>query len=67
MQLAWMVEQNPETLAFGQLSLLKQRGVPQLETDEPIEQPLLLVTKGPPTAAMKAVIDAVRHVAAAAR
>ncbi|MDB5570744.1 MAG: phosphate transporter substrate-binding protein [Hyphomicrobiales bacterium] len=63
-QLAWVVEQDPNTLAFGQLSLLKQRGVPEITTDEPIEQPLALVTMGPPTSAMAAVIAASRDAAA---
>jgi phosphate transport system substrate-binding protein len=62
-QLAWVVEQDPNTLAFGQLSLLKQRGIPEIKTEQPIEQPLSLVTLGPPTDAMMAVIRATRDLA----
>jgi phosphate transport system substrate-binding protein len=59
-QLAWVVEQVPNTLAFGQLALLKQRGIPEIMTEGPIEQPLSLVTMGAPTPAMAAVIAAMR-------
>ena len=59
-QLAWVVEQDPRTLAFGQLALFDQRGVPQVATDRPIEQPLNFISLGAPTRAMQAVIDASR-------
>jgi len=50
-------------MGFGQLLLLKQRGIPELVTDRPIEQQLALVTFGDPTPAMRAVIDAARRAA----
>ena len=62
-QLAWVVEQHPNTLAFGQFALLKQRSIPEIETDGYIEQPLSLVTRGRPTPAMEAVIGALRRTA----
>ena len=45
---------------FAQLSLAKHKGLPEIVTEEPIEQTLSLVTFGDPTPAMKAVIDAAR-------
>ncbi len=63
-QLAWVVEQERNALAFGQLALFEQRGIPQIATDSPIVQPLSLVSLGEPTPAMQAVIAATRQVAA---
>lgn len=63
-QLAWVVEQERNAIAFGQLALFEQRGVTQVTTDQPIIQPLSLVTLGEPTPAMTAVIAASRRVAA---
>ena len=62
-QLAWVVEQHPNSMAFGQLALLKQRHIPEIETDKYIEQPLSLVTKGRPTPAMESIIAALRRIA----
>lgn len=61
-QLAWVVEQHPNSLAFGQFALLQQRNIPEIETDRLIEQPLILVTNGPPTATMAAVIQTLRQI-----
>jgi hypothetical protein len=44
--------------------VIKQRGIPEVATERPIEQELALVTFGDPTPAMQAVIDAARRVAA---
>ena len=39
-QLVQVVEQEPNALGFAQLALAKQRGLPELVTEEPIEQTL---------------------------
>ena len=62
-QLVQVIEQEPHAIGFGQLLLIKQRGIPEVATEQPIEQQLALVTFGNPTPAMQAVIDAARHVA----
>ena len=62
-QLVQVVEQEPGAVGFAQLALVKQRGLPELVTEAPIEQTLSLITNGDPTPAMKAVIDAARVVA----
>ena len=62
-QLVQVIEQEPGALGFAQLALTKQRGLPELATEAPIEQTLSLVTFGDPTPAMKAVIDASRRAA----
>ena len=62
-QLVQVVEQEPNILGIGQISLIKQRGVPEIATERPIEQSLGFVTLGDPTPAMKAVIDAARKIA----
>jgi phosphate transport system substrate-binding protein len=59
-QLVQVTEQEPGALGFAQLALTKQRGIPTLATERPIEQTLSLVTLGEPTPAMKSVIDATR-------
>ena len=60
LQLVSVVEQEVNVLGVAQLSLAKQRGLPELVTDFPVEQTLSLVTLGNPTPAMQAVIDAAR-------
>ena len=62
-QLVQVVEQEPGAIGFAQLALTKQRGLPEIITEQPIEQTLSLVTFGDPTPAMKAVIDATRRAA----
>jgi phosphate transport system substrate-binding protein len=62
-QLVQVVEQEPGAVGFAQLALTKQRGLPELSTEAPIEQTLSLVTFGDPSPAMKAVIDAARRAA----
>jgi phosphate transport system substrate-binding protein len=62
-QLVQVIEQEPGALGFAQLALTKQRGLPELRTEAPIEQTLSLVTFGDPTPAMKAVIEAARRAA----
>ena len=47
-------------MGIAQLSLAKQKGLPEIATEKPVEQSLSLITLGEPTAAMKAVIDAAR-------
>ncbi len=61
LQLTSIVEQEPNALGFAQLSLARQKGLPEIITEQPIEQALSLITLGEPTPAMKAVIDAARH------
>jgi ABC-type phosphate transport system substrate-binding protein len=60
LQLTGIVEQEPNALGFAQLSLAKQKGLPEVVTEKPVEQSLSLITLGEPTASMKAVIDAAR-------
>jgi ABC-type phosphate transport system substrate-binding protein len=61
LQLVSVAEQEPNVLAVAQLSLARQRGLPELVTDGAVEQSLSLVTFGNPTPAMQAVIDAARQ------
>ena len=60
LQLTSIVEQEPDTLGLAQLSLARQKKLPELATDEPIEQTLSFITLGEPTKAMRSVIDAAR-------
>jgi phosphate transport system substrate-binding protein len=60
LQLTGIVEQEPNAMGIAQLSLAKQKGLPEIATEKPVEQSLSLITLGEPTAAMKAVIDAAR-------
>ena len=62
-QLVQIVEQEPGAVGFAQLALTRQRGLPEIVTEAPIEQTLSFITYGDPTPAMKAVIDAARRVA----
>ena len=62
-QLVQVIEQEPGAVGFAQLALVKQRGLPELLTEAPVEQTLSLVTVGDPTPAMTDVIDAARRVA----
>lgn len=62
-QLVQVVEQEPGAIGFAQEALAKQRGLPEIATERPLEQALSLVTLGPPNAAMQAVIDAARRAA----
>lgn len=61
LQLVSVTEQEPNVFGMAQLSLVKQRGLPELVTDGTVEQSLSLVTFGNPTPAMQAVIDAARQ------
>jgi hypothetical protein len=65
-QLIQVVEQEPAAIGFAQLALVKQRSVPEVTTDRPLEQTLSLVTLGEPTAATRALIQATRRIAARA-
>jgi phosphate transport system substrate-binding protein len=59
-QLTGIVEQEANALGLAQLSLAKQKGLPEIVTERPVEQALSLITLGEPTSRMKAVIDAAR-------
>lgn len=61
LQLVQIIEQEPNAIGFAQLSLARQKGLPEIATEKPVEQTLSLITLGEPTAAMKAVIDAARQ------
>jgi phosphate transport system substrate-binding protein len=61
-QLVQVIEQEPGVLGFAQLPLVKQRGLPEIATDRPLETTLSLVTLGEPTPAMRAVIEAARRI-----
>jgi len=62
-QLVQVVEQDPAAIGFAQLALVKQRGIPELVTDKPIEQVLSFVTFGPPSPAAKSVVESARKIA----
>lgn len=62
-QLVQVTEQEPGAMGFAQLVLVKQKGLPELVTEQPIEQTLSFVTVGQPTPAVQSVIDAARKVA----
>lgn len=61
LQLIQIVEQEPNAIGMAQLSLARQKGLPEITTEKPVEQALSLITLGEPTTAMKAVIDAARQ------
>lgn len=62
-QLVQVVAQDPAAIGFAQHALVKQRELPELVTDRPIEQVLSFVTFGPPIPAAQSVIDAARKIA----
>jgi phosphate transport system substrate-binding protein len=63
-QVVKVVEQEPRALGVTQLGLTREHHLPELATDQTIEQELSLVTLGEPSPTQRAVIDAVRQVAA---
>lgn len=63
-QLVQVIEQEPGAVGFGQVALTQSKGLPELTTEQPIQQTLSFITMGDPTPQMKAVIDATRKVAA---
>ena len=62
-QLVQIVEQEPGAVGFAQLSLAKQKALPELITEQPLEQVLSFVTLGNPTQPMIDVIQAARRIA----
>jgi ABC-type phosphate transport system substrate-binding protein len=62
-QVVQVIEQEAGALGFTQLPLVRQRGLPELATDRPLQTTLSLVTLGDPTPAMRSVIDAARRIA----
>lgn len=62
-QLVQVMEQEPGIIGFAQLTLVQQRGIPEIVTDRPLETTLSFVTLGEPTPAMRAVIDAAHRIA----
>jgi len=63
LQLIGIAEQEPNAMGMAQLSLARQKGLPEIVTERPVEQTLSLITLGEPTPAMKSVIDAARTAA----
>ena len=63
-QVVKVVEQEPRALGIAQLGLTREHQLPELMTNQVIEQELSLVTLGEPSPAQQAVINAVRQVAA---
>ncbi len=61
-QLVQVIDQEPGILGFAQLPLVRQRGLPEIVTDRPLQTTLNLVTLDEPTPAMRAVIDAARRI-----
>jgi phosphate transport system substrate-binding protein len=66
-QVVKVVEQEPSAVGIAQLGLVKQHQLPELITDQVVEQKLSLVTLGEPTSEQQAVINAVRQVASELR
>ena len=62
-QLVQVIEQEPGAVGFAQLALTRQKGLPELATEQPIEQTLSIITLGDPTPAMNDVIQATRRIA----
>ena len=62
LQLVQVVEQEPNAFGIAQLSLARQKGLPEIVTEKSVEQALSLITLGEPTPAMQAVIAAARAV-----
>jgi phosphate transport system substrate-binding protein len=62
-QVVKVVEQEPSAMGVAQYGLVKEHQLPELITDQVIEQELSLVTLGEPRAEQQAVIKAVRQVA----
>jgi phosphate transport system substrate-binding protein len=60
-QLVQVIQQEPGAIGFAQLALTKQKGLPELVTERPVEQTLSLITLGDPTPAMSDVIRATRR------
>jgi ABC-type phosphate transport system substrate-binding protein len=63
-QVVKVVEQEPRALGVAQIGLIKEHQLPELMTNQLIEQELSLVTLGEPSPQQQAVINAVRQVAA---
>lgn len=63
-QVAGIVQQEEGALGITQVKSIGQRRVVELSTKRPFEQVLFLVSAGPPTPVMRAVIDACSAVAA---
>jgi phosphate transport system substrate-binding protein len=59
-----VVQQEPAALGINQLGLIQAAGLPEITTESAVEQQLNLVTLGPPSARIKALIEAARAVAA---
>ena len=57
------MQQEHGAIGIAQLGLLKAAGLPEIATDAPISQVLNLVTLGPPTPRLQAVLAAARAVA----
>jgi phosphate transport system substrate-binding protein len=66
-QLVRIVDQEPGAIGFAQLTLVRQRGMAELQTDKPLEQILSYVTFGEPSAQVRALIEATRKVAGRTR
>ena len=62
-QVIKVVEQESGALGLAQIRLVAARSLPELATDETIEQHLVLVTLGEPSTAAQAVIEAARKIA----
>lgn len=58
-----VVGQEPGAIGIAQLGLLKKAGLPEIATDQPVEQRLSIVTLGDPGPAIVRLIDAARIVA----
>ena len=58
-----VVAQEPGAIGVAQLNLVRKAGLPEVETDQPVEQRLSIVTMGDPSPAVRRLIDAARMVA----
>jgi ABC-type phosphate transport system substrate-binding protein len=64
-QVPQVVAHEPGALGLAQLTLVRHQNLPELVTDQVVEQQLNLITLDEPTPAMRAIIDAARTIAIA--
>lgn len=62
-QVPKVVAQEPGAIGIAQMQVARESGLPILETDQPIEQRLTLVSLGTPTAKQKELIELLRSLA----
>ncbi len=66
-QVTKIVQQERSALGLAQLGTLVRSNLPELETEQTVEQPLSLITLGEPNPAMRDVIGVMRQIVSTAR